>query len=755
MTLALPGIAPRPPAERPAGHEPALGRARRQQGMFLSTIHLSAAVAVALVWIFIGLLLASEREHAIEHTRLHVQSSARLLADNAHSFIRGIDVVLLSMQDRLDEDDLRASPRRRDAERTARIERSLRLYVTQMPELDGLYVIDAAGNYLYANTPSLPAANVADRPHFQFHQQQTGAGLHISQPVISRSLKQWSLVFTRRLSHADGSFAGMLAGTMLLSHFDELYRTTAMGGGGVGALYDARRHLLARSPRNDEHLGRAVDDPLLRGIAEGAQAMRVGVDKSVLDGVERMRAIARVEDYPLYTVAGIATESYEAEWRKHMWIYPLVGALISALLLGFARYTRQQVRKELASVAEVSRLNKSLEATVAELRLANREQGRLTDIVDSSDDAILSKRPDGTVLTWNRGAERMFGYAANEIVGQSVGKLFPPEAVDDERALITAIVRGGHVAHYEATRLRKDGRRLEVSISMSPVLGDGGETVAISAIMRDISERKRLDEERRRYQDRLEMEVAERTADLRRRGAELETANRDLEGFSYSVSHDLRAPLRAIDGFIAILREDYAPRLDAEGMRLFGIVSDNARKMGHLIDDILAFSRAGRLEMVLEAVDMNALVDEVWTSLATTREGRAIEFNRADLPGVVGDIRALRQVWQNLLANAIKFTRDRRPARIEVDAETRDGLVWYRVKDNGAGFKQEYQAKLFGLFQRLHGMDEFEGTGVGLAIVKRFIQKHGGQVSAEGVVDAGATLGFGLPVQATPQSARE
>lgn len=243
----------------------------------------------------------------------------------------------------------------------------------------------------------------------------------------------------------------------------------------------------------------------------------------------------------------------------------------------------------------------------------------------------------------------------------------------------------------------------------------------------------------------VEDKVKTRTAELSRRTAELETANKDLEGFSYSVSHDLRAPLRAIDGFIAILQEDYAAQLDAEGRRLFGIVSDNARKMGHLIDDILAFSRAGRLELDHLPVNMNALVNEVWDNLAEQRGDRPIDFHHTELPTVAGDPRALRQVWQNLLSNAIKFTRDRQPARIEVSVEQCDDLVWFSVKDNGAGFKQDYQDKLFGLFQRLHGMDEFEGTGVGLAIVKRFVQKHGGQVLAEGEVGSGATFRFGLP----------
>ena len=242
------------------------------------------------------------------------------------------------------------------------------------------------------------------------------------------------------------------------------------------------------------------------------------------------------------------------------------------------------------------------------------------------------------------------------------------------------------------------------------------------------------------YHETLEAEVAVRTAQLK-------TANQDLENFSYSVSHDLRAPLRAIDGFVGILLEDYAPKLDAEGLRLFGVVQDNARKMGQLIDDILAFSRAGRLELEQVEVDMNRLVEEVWRNLSQTGD-EPIEFTCADLPPVQADPRALRQVWQNLLGNARKFSRNRRPARIEVSSAQEAGRITYTVSDNGAGFNPEYANKLFGLFQRLHGMEEFEGTGVGLAIVKRFVEKHGGSVSATGAVQGGARFSFSLP--ATP-----
>lgn len=228
--------------------------------------------------------------------------------------------------------------------------------------------------------------------------------------------------------------------------------------------------------------------------------------------------------------------------------------------------------------------------------------------------------------------------------------------------------------------------------------------------------------------------------------SELENAVQDLENFSYSVSHDLRAPLRAIDGFVAILMEEYAPVLDTEGLRLFAVVSNNAKKMEQLINDILALSRAGRLELELKPIDMNALVREVWEQLMERHPERVVEFDCAELPPIHGDARALRQVWQNLLDNALKFTAGRESAHIQVSAAPRGDMLRYCVSDNGVGFDPAYQNKLFGLFLRLHGMEEFEGTGVGLAIVKRFVQKHQGTVEGTGAVGAGATFCFHLPI---------
>jgi len=238
----------------------------------------------------------------------------------------------------------------------------------------------------------------------------------------------------------------------------------------------------------------------------------------------------------------------------------------------------------------------------------------------------------------------------------------------------------------------------------------------------------------------LEAQVAQRTKAL-------EGTNAELESFSYSVSHDLRAPLRAIHGFARILLEDHHAQLDPEAQRLLGVIDQNTRRMGQLIDDLLAFSRLGRTDLATGPVDMKELTQLVADEVQRTEAGRngSLEIRIDPLPAARGDRGLLRQVMSNLLLNAAKFTRDRPSAKIEVGSQADGGQTVYYVKDNGAGFDARYADKLFGVFQRLHSTEQFDGTGVGLAIVKRIVQRHGGRVWAEGAVNQGATFYFTLP----------
>jgi len=229
---------------------------------------------------------------------------------------------------------------------------------------------------------------------------------------------------------------------------------------------------------------------------------------------------------------------------------------------------------------------------------------------------------------------------------------------------------------------------------------------------------------------------------VKERTAELELANKELEAFSYTVSHDLRTPLRAVDGFARLFEEDYGGKVDAEGRRLLRVIRESSRRMGTLIDDLLEFSMLGRTALHPAALDMGALAAEVWAELGS---GSPATFVVAPLPPARGDRALLKQVWANLISNAIKYSAKRAAPVITVTGERGDDELVYCVADNGAGFDSRYYGKLFGVFQRLHAETEFSGTGVGLATVQRIVVRHGGRVWAEGAIDAGAKFYFSLP----------
>jgi PAS domain S-box-containing protein len=302
----------------------------------------------------------------------------------------------------------------------------------------------------------------------------------------------------------------------------------------------------------------------------------------------------------------------------------------------------------------------------------------------------------------------------------------------------TVVETGQEKINYEELLVDPGGKAFWVSTSKIPLRNSDGQIRGVLGTYEDITERKQAEEQIRTLNAELEQRVVQRTA-------QLEAANKELEAFSFSVSHDLRAPLRAIDGFTRVLEEDYGKTLDEEGKRLCAILRRNTRHMYELIDDLLALSRLGRAEMDFLPVDLNSIVQSVFQELTTPESRARIDFLLEPLPKVVADPILLRQVWVNLVANAIKFSANRDRARIEVECASSPEEDAFSIRDNGAGFDMQFADQLFGVFQRLHNSSEFEGTGVGLAIVQRIVHRHGGRVWGEGSVGKGAVFHFTIP----------
>lgn len=380
----------------------------------------------------------------------------------------------------------------------------------------------------------------------------------------------------------------------------------------------------------------------------------------------------------------------------------------------------------------------SVNRDITERKKAEKELAYQANIFTYLNDAVVTTDENFIITSWNSAAERIYGWKAEEVVGRKAAEILQTEFSGPTRQEMTQRLLEYGEFSAEVTQVCKDGRKIYTDVRTVAVRNEDGKLSNVISVNRDITERKKSEEQVRQLNERLEQRVIERTA-------QLHAANKELEAFSYSVSHDLRAPLRAINGYTRILVEDYTSVLDEEGKRICNIITNEAQRMGELIDDLLSFSRLGRKQIMPAKVDMKALASSVYGELTHPSERERIDFRIGKLPATEGDPSLLHQVWVNLISNAIKFSAKKERAVIEVGTKKSDAENIFFVRDNGAGFDIQYVDKLFGVFQRLHSEDEFEGTGVGLAIVQRIVQRHGGRVWAEGNVDKGATFYFSLP----------
>lgn len=378
---------------------------------------------------------------------------------------------------------------------------------------------------------------------------------------------------------------------------------------------------------------------------------------------------------------------------------------------------------------------------ISDLRQAEKSlrisEEKYRTLLENIPQKIFSKDIHSVYVSCNRCFAKDLGITPDEFTGKTDYDFFPKELADKYRADDQRILKSGRAEEIEEEYMH-EGKEYVVNTVKTPLRDEHGDTTGILGIFWDITEQKHAEEELKRYREHLEELIEERTA-------ELEAANKELESFSYSVSHDLRSPLRSIDGFSRMLLEDYSGKLDEEGRKYIHRVRNASQRMGQLIDDLLSLSRVSRREMRHELVDLSALANTIAVDLGEMQPERQIEWNIQLGIFASGDAGLLRILLENLLGNAVKFTGKTKDAKIEFVKTDHGGEEAYCVRDNGAGFDMAYSGKLFGAFQRLHLQDEFPGTGIGLAIVQRIVNRHGGRIWAEGTLDKGAAFFFTLP----------
>jgi PAS domain S-box-containing protein len=398
------------------------------------------------------------------------------------------------------------------------------------------------------------------------------------------------------------------------------------------------------------------------------------------------------------------------------------GGIVGYLLIGADNAARKQAEAE----------QKLLDQRLREHQFYTRS------LIESNIDALITADPAGIITDVNQRMEALTGCAREELIGAPFQNCF----TDPERAQagIGQALTAGKITGYELTARARDGKETVVSCNVTTYRGPDRKLRGVFAAARDVSEHKRVEIALQEKNGELERAKAAADVGITERTADLVRTNKELEAFSYSVSHDLRAPLRHLDGFAQLLRKSCYEKMDAPGQHYLDKISNSARKMGQLIDDLLAFSRLMRTEVLRTSVSLQLLLEEVRQDMEPDLAGRNVVWIIGELPIVYGDRSMLRQVFVNLLSNAVKYTRNRPEARIEIGCAGKSGEeTTIFVRDNGAGFEMQYIGKLFEVFQRLH-TGEYEGTGIGLATVRRIVERHGGRVWAEGAVGKGATF---------------
>jgi signal transduction histidine kinase len=611
----------------------------------------------------------------------------------------------------------------------------LRTVPKDLPLIDRLLLVDVEGT-LKADVPEAPEVRGTSFAFREWYQGVSRDWRPYVSSVYKRTAAPQVNVFAVAvpIRNASGGVSGILVLQVRVEQLLDWVRATDVDPQEYIYVVDSKGHIAFHSRYPDRT--EPVDfshSPIVQKVRRGEHSVEIGFDP-----LEREDVISAYAPVPGYgwgvimqqpTRASVGLAAKDQQLNLLLIAYGLILLLSIAAIYSAARIViqRRQAEEDRRTKAELETANQLLRESEARYRYLF--DNMLEGFAYCRMVFEKGKPRDFVYLKVNGAFEQLTGL--KNVVGNKVTEVIPGirESNPELFEIYGSVVRTGEPASFESYV-----DALGIWFSISAYRPEEGHFVAV---FNNITERKRAEEGIHQLNVELEQRVVDRTR-------QLEATNKELEAFSYSVSHDLRSPLRAIDGFSRILQEDHSDKLSDEGRRLLGVIRDSSRNMGRLIDDLLEFSRLGRKPLSIGEIDMKHLVEGVLRELQAAGE-RPRRLVLGAMPPAPGDATLLRQAWLNLLDNAIKFSGKRERPVIEVSGHENGVECVYCVKDNGVGFDMQYYDKLFGVFQRLHSEVEFRGTGVGLAIVQRVITRHGGRVWAEGKVNEGATFYFALP----------
>jgi len=688
-------------------------------------------VAVALSLLALILLLsgglayhstADNRDAALHHARVTSRNIATLLRDNLGSTLDGVDRLL-----RTTENELQEKPWNQPDSRS-----HLDEFLSQQKEINGqissLFVTGAEGIVIKGGGAQDGQVSVADRDYFIAARDDPHAGLVIGKPIVGRIDREWLLPIARRLNKENGAFNGVVVASLSLDSLSNMFSSADVGPTGSVVLFDGQRNMIVRhaaSTASGNAVGLKMSSQQIIALMDAGTPESSYEAVSTTDAIHRIYFYRKVGDYPLFVLAGLGEPDYLREWQLQRTTALVLYAAFAIVVLTIGLALMRLWRKHHRSLWQLREAQIAVTTALAANQSSEQEQRRLVEklslVLETVADGIIGLDHSHHVMFANRAAAAMLDFPSPEAMLGRSSRDSLQHHLSDGTPSDQLSIDGGEVRRVEhESFISQTGRAIPVEYTAAPISGADGQGLVL--VFRDVASRRAME-------------------------AEVKRSNAELEQFAYTASHDLRQPLRMINSYLALIKRQLGERAEGDLAEFIGFATDGAKRMDRLILDLLEYSRIGRSNESLEILQLSELASEALLNLKlAVEEAGALVLIPDDLPRIMGHRSQLIRLLQNLFGNAVKYRSPERPCRVSLDWHD-GGFGWqFRLYDNGIGIPAEHRETAFQVFQRLASGDQYEGTGIGLAVCKKIVETHGGQIWIEDNPDGpGCCFCFTLP----------